>query len=185
MDDEELKKCRYYLRLLARKKLWRKYRSKVDSSDIVQGTLLRVTRVWERFQQLGEGPREAYLRAALADEIRDMKRRYEGPKRDVDREQSFQPIGVQSSVPPEPALAEQTTPSQEAMRDEQLLRLAEVIARLPEDQQTAVELHYFHEMKLGEIARTMGKTDDTVSGLLRRGLKELKRVLGKGREAQP
>ena len=65
----------------------------------------------------------------------------------------------------------------QAIRHEQLLRLAAVLARLPEDQRTAVELHHLRGCAVADIARQMGRSDGAVGALLVRGLKKLRELL--------
>jgi RNA polymerase sigma-70 factor (ECF subfamily) len=74
-------------------------------------------------------------------------------------------------------VADQTSPSQRAARQEQLLRLAEALARLPEDQRMAVELHHLRGCAVAEVARRMGRSDGAVGALLVRGLKRLRVML--------
>jgi RNA polymerase sigma factor (sigma-70 family) len=67
-----------------------------------------------------------------------------------------------------------TSPSQRAIRAEELLRLAGALAALPEPQRRAVELHYLQGLPLAQIATALGTTRPAVAGLLHRGLKALR-----------
>ena len=49
---------------------------------------------------------------------------------------------------------------------------------LPDTQRQAVELHYLNGWTLKQIAEHMDKSTTAVAGLLHRGLKNLKGVLG-------
>src|SRR5205823_3275559 len=73
--------------------------------------------------------------------------------------------------------AQQASPSEQAIRQEQLFQLADALADLPEDQRTAVELHYLRDAPLAEIAATMQRSEPSVAGLLRRGLDKLRGLL--------
>ena len=57
------------------------------------------------------------------------------------------------------------------------LRLAHAIARLPEDQRRAVELHYLKGLAVAEVAEEIGRTRPAAVGLLFRGLKRLREML--------
>jgi RNA polymerase sigma-70 factor (ECF subfamily) len=57
------------------------------------------------------------------------------------------------------------------------MRLANAIARLPESQRRAVEMHHLQGRSLAEIAETLGTTKPAIAGLLHRGLKALRNEL--------
>ena len=73
--------------------------------------------------------------------------------------------------------AEQSSPSEHAMRHEQLIRLTEALTRLPEDQRQAVELHHFKDLPLAAIAEQMGRSKGAVAALLFRALGRLRELL--------
>jgi RNA polymerase sigma-70 factor, ECF subfamily len=56
--------------------------------------------------------------------------------------------------------------------------LREAIARLPEMQRQVLVLRYFHDMTPGEIAKQVGKNEQSVWALTYRALQNLKRRLG-------
>src|SRR5437762_1352259 len=73
--------------------------------------------------------------------------------------------------------ADLTSPSGRAERNERLLRLADALARLPEDQRRSVELRHLQGLPLAEIAARMERSVDAVVGLIHRGLRALRRDL--------
>jgi RNA polymerase sigma-70 factor (ECF subfamily) len=80
-------------------------------------------------------------------------------------------------------VGKQMSPSQQAVRSEQLLRLAHALAALPANEREAVELHYFAGLSQSEIAaelqsRTVPTSKSSIAGLLRRGLANLRDELG-------
>jgi RNA polymerase sigma-70 factor (ECF subfamily) len=70
--------------------------------------------------------------------------------------------------------ADQSSPSQQAQRNEQVLRLAEALAALPEAQREALTLHHLHNWTLDEVGQQLGRSASAVAGLIKRGLKELR-----------
>ena len=94
------------------------------------------------------------------------------------RERSLEAALEESSLRLERWLtSDSTSASGRAIHHEQLLRLAEVLARLPDDQRTALELKHLRDVPVSEIGRMMGKTPAAVASLLYRGLKTLRDLL--------
>jgi RNA polymerase sigma-70 factor (ECF subfamily) len=108
-----------------------------------------------------------------------MFRKLTARKRDVRREWSLDAALDESSTRLERWLAaEQSSPSQRAIRQEELLRMAEALASLPGPQRLAIEGHHLRAMPLSEIAEELGTTKAAVAGLLHRGMKALRSRLG-------
>jgi RNA polymerase sigma-70 factor (ECF subfamily) len=181
IHDSDLERFRAYLTLLARLEVAPRLRDKVDLSGVVQQTLL------EAHQGLTEHPRPgrsqaettAWLRSILSHNLADVLRKLTAGKRAVRLERSLDAALDQSASRLEQWLAaEQSTASQHAMRQEELLQLAEALAVLPEAQRRAVELHHLEGRTLAEVAADLGSTKAAVAGLLHRGLKALRTQLG-------
>jgi RNA polymerase sigma-70 factor (ECF subfamily) len=63
------------------------------------------------------------------------------------------------------------------VRNEDLLRLADALTQLPEAQREAIVLHHLQSCLLSETARSLGRSDTAVAGLLHRGLKKLREIM--------
>jgi RNA polymerase sigma-70 factor (ECF subfamily) len=177
-DGSALERYRDYLRLLARLHLAPQLRGKLDPSDLAQQTLLQAHEHRDQFR--GRSPEElaAWLRAILANSLAEAVRRYGRQQRDVALERSLEADLEASSSRLEAWLADKhSSPEEQAMRHEQLLRLAEALAQLPADQQKAVELHHLQGRTLPEVAAEMGRSKEAVAGLLYRGVKKLRQLL--------
>jgi RNA polymerase sigma-70 factor, ECF subfamily len=175
---DRLEPYRAYLQLLARLHLDPHLRGKVDLSGVVQQTL------WEGHRALGSAPTPAevqvaaLLRRLLANNLADEVRKCYADKRAVGRVRSLDAALAESSAPLEAFLAaDQSSPEQRASRNEELLRLAGALERLPETQRQAVELHYLRGWKLEAIASHLGRGKSAVAGLLHRGLDKLRETL--------
>ena len=179
VDDRLLERCRAYLHLLARVQLGPRLRGKLDPSDVVQQTLLEAYQKRAQFRGSTEGEWLAWLRRALAHNLADALRAFGQEKRDVARERSLEAaVEVSSQQLGAWLAADQSSPSEQAQRHERAARLAEALAELPPDNREALVLHYFEDRSLADIATHLGRTPAAVAGLLKRGLKGLrKRIL--------
>jgi RNA polymerase sigma-70 factor, ECF subfamily len=175
---------RDYLLLLVRLRVGSRPRAKVDASDVVQQAILHAHQRRAQFRGETEGEWLAWLRAILANALAATARRFGTQARDPDRERSLNGESERSSAQLELLLvADQTSPSEGAVRAEELLRLAQAIARLPEDQRSAVELHYLRGLAVAEVAEEIGRTRQAAVGLLFRGLKRLRELLRESEES--
>jgi RNA polymerase sigma-70 factor (ECF subfamily) len=173
-----LARYREYLRLLARLHLDPRLQAKLDPSDIVQEVLLKAHQALGQFHRQSEAELAGWLRKILANTLTDAVRRYATAARDVNLERSLEAQVEQSSARLEVLLADrQSSPDAQALRQERLLELAEALARLPEDQRRAVEWLHLRGWSVDAIAREMGRSPQSVGGLLRRGMKRLRELM--------
>jgi RNA polymerase sigma-70 factor (ECF subfamily) len=172
-----LEQFRSYLLLLARIQLDPGPRNRIDPSDIVQQTLLEAHARADQFQGDDSGL-AAWLRQALVNNLRDAWRALRRDKRNIGREQNLTEAVEQSSILLQDMLATpQSSPSQRAVRNEDLLRLADALGQLPDAQRDAIILHHLQGCSLADTARGLGRTDAAVAGLLHRGLKKLRELM--------
>jgi RNA polymerase sigma-70 factor (ECF subfamily) len=176
--DRPLEGYRDYLRLLAQAQLGPRLQAKLDSSDVVQQAILQAHASRAQFRGTTEAEWLAWLRAILANVLAAAARRFDAGARAVARERSLEAELERSSSQLECLLADdQTSPSERAVRGEELLRLARALARLPEDQRRVVELHYLKGLPVADVADQVGRTRPATAGLLFRGLKKLRELL--------
>jgi RNA polymerase sigma-70 factor, ECF subfamily len=169
---------RDYLLLLARLQMHAHMQAKLDASDVVQQALLQAHQAQDQFRGHSEGERRAWLRKILANTLATEARKFAGEGRDISRERSIEQQLDQSSSRLEILLAaEQSSPSERAVRSDELLRLAYGLARLPADQRQVVELHHLQGLAVADVAERIGRSRPAVVGLLYRGLKRLRELL--------
>jgi RNA polymerase sigma-70 factor (ECF subfamily) len=146
---------------------------------MVQETLLQAHRALRDFRGHTDAQMAAWLRKILARVLTHATRDFGREKRDVQRERSMY-IQMQHALDASSArldawlAADQSSPSQQIERQEQLRRLCDRVERLPEPQRAAVRLHYLEGRKIAEIAERLGRTPAAVAGLLKRGLRALR-----------
>jgi RNA polymerase sigma-70 factor (ECF subfamily) len=177
-ESEAFREFSSYLRVLARVQLDPRLQGKIDLSGIIQQTLLEAHRAWEQLRGWTREQKAGWLRRALANNLADEIRKLKSQGRNAHREVSLDQVLEQSSARLEAWLvAEESTPAELAERQEEALRLAEALERLPEAEREAIVLQRWHGWTLAQIAQHLGRTPGAVAGLLHRGLDRLRKDL--------
>jgi RNA polymerase sigma-70 factor (ECF subfamily) len=191
-DDEPmpsvvLERHRNWLTLLARLQVDGRFRGKFDPSDAVQQTMLEAVRAWPQFRGRTEGELSAWLRRILARVLAHEARRYlDTGRRDLTREVSLERALAESSDRlGDAALATGTSPSQHAIRHEAELRLAEALARLPDEYREVLLMRNIEGLSHDEVARRMDRSAGAVRMLWVRALARLREELEPPSSAPP
>jgi RNA polymerase sigma-70 factor (ECF subfamily) len=174
ITDSFVGRYRNYLRRLARLQLRSRLRGKIDESDLVQEAILQAHVAKEQFRGKSDAERKVWFRRILENTVAGALRRFGRQRRDVGRETSFG--GGSREFPPQ-GLGRQAmarSPSRSVARAEEVTRLAEALATLPDDQRQAVEMHHLEGLPFAEIAARMGRSKTSVAGLVFRGVRALK-----------
>ena len=178
---EALEPYRKYLRVLAELHLDRRLRGKLDASDVVQQTMLRAYSAVESLRNPRPEVITAWLRKILASTLADMVKHYERDKRDVALERSLEvDLDRSASGMVSWLAADQTSPSRRAERNEELLKLVDALADLPEAMREVVVLKHCQNWTLKQIADRIGRSVPSVASLLRRGLETLRHQIDAG-----
>ena len=112
-----LERYRDYLRLLARLQLGPQLRAKLDSSDLVQETLLRAHERFQQFHGTTNAELAAWLRQILCNQLTDAARKFGPGMRDVALERSLQAAVEQSSAKLEALLAAACAEERDTIED--------------------------------------------------------------------
>ena len=121
------------------------------------------------------------MRRILANNLKNKIEEFGSRKRDRARERSLEAALDESSSRLDGWLAaEQPSPSDDALRQEQLQRLADGLSQLPDDQRRALEMRQLEGCSVQAISRQLGRTEAAVAGLIRRGMKRLRELLSDG-----
>lgn len=173
--DDLFQACRSYLDVVARGKMRTWLRAKVDSSDLVQQTMLEAHRDFERFQGRTTGEWLAWLRRILNHNAADFARRYVGTeKRALHREVRLAGRADESEQQGgfEPA-AGGASPSQMLVEADIQAQMAAALERLAPDHQEVIFLRNFERLPFDQVASRMGRTRPAVQMLWMRAIKKL------------
>jgi RNA polymerase sigma-70 factor (ECF subfamily) len=125
-----------------------------------------------------------WLERIVLNQLRDAQRAARRKKRDVAREAVANPnrAGSRDAATSYPNLiarlsATGTTPSRALSRQESVAVLMTCLARLPDEQRSAVRWRFLEDLPVAEIARRLGKTETAVYTLYARGLKALRALM--------
>jgi RNA polymerase sigma-70 factor (ECF subfamily) len=171
---------RNYLRLLARLEIGHRVQAKLDASDIVQETFLEAHRHFGQFNGKSEGEFVQWLRMILAARVANTLRHYLGTQgRDVRREEAPVLNLDHSSMQIDQFLAASiSSPSQQAVRRERAVLLADALEALPKDYREVLTLRHFQGLSFPDVAQAMGRSVDSVQKLWLRALMRLKERVG-------
>ena len=175
---DDLWRFRPYLMMLARSEFDEALAAKLDASDIVQQSLLEAHQSLVQYRGTTDREMAGWLRQILARNMADELRKFRRQKRNVQLETSLAASLDESSLRLEQFLLDDgTSPSVCAMANEQLVALAMALMKLPDDQRQAIQMHHLHGDSSAVVAARMNRTEISVAGLLRRGLKRLRGLL--------
>jgi RNA polymerase sigma-70 factor (ECF subfamily) len=166
------------LHRLAERQLEGRIAIRVDASDILQQTFLEAYRCFPQFAGGDVRELDAWLRGILDHKVAGAIRDHALlQKRDVGRERSMDDSRGGGPTLKQDLDANLTSPSQKAIRGEQAEHLSEALAALPDDQREAVRLRHLEGWALADIALHLGRTPTATAGLIKRGMKALRRRL--------
>jgi RNA polymerase sigma-70 factor (ECF subfamily) len=175
---QRLEVYRDYLLLIARARINPKIRPRVGASDLVQKTLLDACAAAERYEFRGAEAELAWLRSILASHLAMAERDQRRQKRDLGREKSIEAELAKSSARLEKFLAaDQSTPSQQAMKHELALAIAREILALGEKASQALILHYWQNWTLEAIGEHLQMSRFAVGRMMRASFKVLREKL--------
>lgn len=171
-------RLRPWLQMVADRELPDRLRGRVDTSDIVQQTLLKAWQAESQFTGETHEQRLAWLRSIVKNTIRDHHRRLIGStKRGSGREQAATDLFAKGKPGLSQVAIEQgTTVSGEMLAVEEWNQLERSLDRLSDEQRRVIEMRHFEELSFSEIALRMNKSDPAVRMLWVRALRNLQQA---------
>jgi RNA polymerase sigma-70 factor (ECF subfamily) len=179
--NEIFSRHRDRLRRMVELRLDRRLLSRIDPSDVIQESYLDAARRLEEYLADPRVPLFLWLRLVVGDRLRKLHRDHLGTQmRDAGREVSLyrDPLPAASSA----ALAAQllgrlTSPTQAAVRAEQMLRVQEALNALDPVDREVICLRHFEGLSRAEAAQVLGIEEAATAKRLVRALARLKGVL--------
>jgi RNA polymerase sigma-70 factor (ECF subfamily) len=171
---------RSYLATLARLQIGRRLQGKMDASDLVQETFLEAHRDFVKFRGTKEAELVRWLRQILARNLANQVQRFCGTQsRDVRLERQLAvELDRSSQILDQGLVALSSSPSHQAIRREQAVRLADALGRLPPDYREVLILRHLEGLSFPQVAQRMERTVEGVKKLWARALDRLRRSLG-------
>jgi RNA polymerase sigma-70 factor (ECF subfamily) len=147
-------------------------RSKLESMDIVQDTLVHALSGLEDFTYNNEGDFVRWLSKIAENELRGNLRKFHADRRDIRREvrlDNFRPASGDKAVgtanPIEP-----TTPSAILSKKEDLHKLEQALDQLNPEYREVIVLTKIDGLSYKEVGERLGKSADAVGMLLSRAI---------------
>jgi RNA polymerase sigma-70 factor (ECF subfamily) len=177
-----LEACRGYLLSIAQQELDPELRAKGGASDLVQETFLKAHRHFAHFHGTAEEELLAWLRRLLLNNLADFRRQYrETQKRDAGLELAAPDWQLLARTGAGP-VADQPSPSKEAIAREQAEALQRTLDRLPEDYRRVLVWRHQEERSFEEIGRLMNRSANAVRKLWARAVQRFQEEWESGHE---
>ncbi len=163
------------VRWMVRFRMSKKLRSKLESMDLVQDTLIHALGGLDDFTYKNEGDFVRWLSKIAENELRGSLKKLHADKRDIRKEvplDNYRPTAGGGLVGT-PGPIEATTPSVIMSRKEDLDKLEKAIDELKPEYREAIVLTKIDGLSYKEIAGRLGKSSDAVRKLVSRAMAEL------------
>jgi len=169
------------VRWMVRFRMSKELRSKLESMDLVQETLIRAFSGLDGFTYSNEGDFVRWISRIAENELRGNLKKLHAEKRDIRKEvqvdyfRSSVEGGRIGSYGP----IQTTTPSVILSEKEDLAKLEKAIDELKPEYREIIILTKIEEFSYQEIGQKLGKSSDAVRMLATRAMAELSTIFGK------
>lgn len=176
--DALIASYRPYLRLLARLQRDHRLQAKLDDSDLVQDAAAAAMADFSAF--LGQSEREltSWLRTIMARVVAQAVRHHTAQRRDMRLEQDLQhSFDASSEMVGSKFTASTLSPSEQAVKRERAVMVAEVLDQLPSHYREVVILRDFEGLSLDEVSSRMERTEESVRKIWARAMVKIRELL--------
>jgi RNA polymerase sigma-70 factor, ECF subfamily len=173
--------CRNYLGIIARAHVESWLQAKVDASDLVQQTMLEAHRDFTRFHGATEGEWLAWLRQIVSHNAADFIRQYyKTAKRQAGREVRLGNPENSSVLGLSGIAGDDESPSQQLLRKERELQMADALAQLSDDHREVIILRNLQRLPFDEVAQRMNRSRPAAQMLWMRAIQKLQESMAGG-----
>ena len=176
-----LERHRDRLRRMVELRLDWRLQARIDASDILQDAFLEVASRLDEYLRAPELPLFLWLRLVVGQRLATVHRHHLGTQmRDAGREIALYRDALPAASSAALAgqlLGRQTSPSQAAVRAEQVVRLQEALNTLDPVDREVLALRHFEQLTAAETARVLGISEEAAAKRYIRALKRLKQIL--------
>jgi RNA polymerase sigma-70 factor (ECF subfamily) len=160
---------------MVRFRMSKELRSKLESMDIVQDTLVHALGGLGGFTYKNEGDFVRWLSMIVENELRGSLRNLHAAKRDIRKVVRFDDDGptTEGRYAGMPTPVDATTPSVIISKRDDLARLEKAIDELKPEYREVIVLAKINGLSYNEMGQRLGKSDDAVRKLVSRAMAEL------------
>ena len=167
---ELLESFRPYVRVIVRASSDKRLQGRIDDYDLVQEAFLEAHRSFADFRGSCVAELVVWLRRIVVRTSHRMRRHFvQTGKRDLAREQGVDEI---AELPADSS----SSPSAIASRHEEAARMAEALAKLPEEMQQVLLARHVDDLPHATIADQLGRTEGATRMLYLRALRRLREL---------
>ena len=166
------------VRWMVRFRMGKELRSKLESMDMVQDTLIHALNDLDNFTYKSEGDFIRWLSTIAENVLRGNLKKLHTNKRDIRREVALKGYGANtgSRLVDNPVPIEATTPSVIVSKKEDLCNLEKAIDQLKPEYREVIVLAKIDGLSYKDIGKRLGKSEDAVGMLLSRAMLALTSV---------
>jgi RNA polymerase sigma-70 factor (ECF subfamily) len=169
------------VRWMVRFRMSKELRSKLESMDLVQDTLISAFNGLDNFTYKNEGDFVRWISKIAENELRRNFKKLHADKRDIHKEVQFDNHRrtTTNSFPGTPISINSTTPSIIMSRKEDLDKLEKSLDQLKPEYKKVIVLAKIDGLSYEEIGKRLGKTADAIGMLLSRAMASLTITFGR------
>lgn len=167
-----------YLTMMADRGLSEGVRANVNPSDVVQHTLIRMMDGIGEFRGNTRAEFFGWLKTIVQNESARANRHYRTQKRDVTRNRQLT-FGDSVSLFLRDPIDEHPTPQTNAISQERIQLLHELLEKLPADYAEVIVLRNLDQLSFREIGETMDRSEAAANKLWKRAIERFQLEMGK------